>query len=264
MESSVVSVIPPAQAHMAHALTQPLKPSSNHPPYAEMIVSAIKALKEKKGSSKKAIAKYIDSTYVNLPQSHSALLTHHLKRLKKNGMVLMVKHSYKLPNSSVGADGVVKRGRGRPPKPIGPDATVVVGGPEKRGRGRPPTKVAKPKVTGPGGVVKRGRGRPPKPIVGPVVDGEKRGRGRPKKNAHADNTVPLITVSTNTVPLITVSTTPVVNEEVVVSRGRPRGRPAKASGGPPKTKSVSTGRPVGRPRKSSGPIIVPSPVPVVE
>ncbi|KAL0429537.1 UNVERIFIED_CONTAM: Histone H1 [Sesamum radiatum] len=62
-----------------------------HPPYAEMITAAIAALKERNGSSKRAIAKYIETHYANLPPTHSALLTHHLKRLKINGQVLMVK-----------------------------------------------------------------------------------------------------------------------------------------------------------------------------
>uniref|UniRef100_A0A2P2LX10 Uncharacterized protein MANES_09G031800 n=1 Tax=Rhizophora mucronata TaxID=61149 RepID=A0A2P2LX10_RHIMU len=106
-----------------------------------MIYAAIGALKERDGSSKRAIAKYIEKAYTGLPSTHSALLTYHLKRLKNNGLLVLVKKSYKLPGSdfpastnnvnnvdgyaqsqplaAAGADSPpsAKRGRGRPPKP---------------------------------------------------------------------------------------------------------------------------------------------------
>lgn len=87
-----------------------------------MITEAITALKDRNGSSKRAIAKYIERVYSNsnLPSTHSALLTHHLKRLKEQGSIVMVKHSYKLARSPgapppVNANGP-KRRPGRPPK----------------------------------------------------------------------------------------------------------------------------------------------------
>ncbi|MED6175868.1 hypothetical protein PIB30_082353 [Stylosanthes scabra] len=96
----------------------------SHPPYAEMIYTAIEALKEKEGSSKRAIAKYIEQVYKDqLPPTHSALLTHHLNRLKNNGMLQMVKKSYKLPRSANATDpnpspspSGSSRPRGRPRK----------------------------------------------------------------------------------------------------------------------------------------------------
>lgn len=97
-------------------------PVPNHPPYAQMITEAITALKDRNGSSKRAIAKYIERVYSNsnLPSTHSALLTHHLKRLKDQGSVVMVKHSYKLARSPVAPPPVnangPKRRPGRPPK----------------------------------------------------------------------------------------------------------------------------------------------------
>lgn len=180
-----------------------------------MITAAITALKERNGSSRQAIAKYIEKNYSSLPSNHSALLTHHLKRLKNNGHLLMVKHSYKLPRSvptlsdgdgggngnGNGPSSAPKRGRGRPPKPkvvgqlqphnnvvVGPDSVLVSLGladpVARKGPGRPP-KAKK----------KRGPGRPPRPKSFPVsVDGSglvgaelggpgvvKRGRGRPPK-----------------------------------------------------------------------------------
>lgn len=119
---------------------QPLPPtpasdfSSPQPDYAELITAAITALKEKEGSSRIAIAKYIDRVYSNLPPNHSALLTHHLKRLKNSGYLAMVKHSYMLAvpgsappppsaaaaavdsNGSDVSSNLTKRKPGRPPK----------------------------------------------------------------------------------------------------------------------------------------------------
>ncbi|CAI9113656.1 OLC1v1014299C1 [Oldenlandia corymbosa var. corymbosa] len=109
-------------------------PVGNHPPYAQMISEAITALKEKDGSSKRAIAGFIERAYGNsLTTNHSVLLTSHLKRLKDQGLIVMVKHSYKLPDPnhiaaavrsppvdpsqpSIPASNGPKR-RGRPPKP---------------------------------------------------------------------------------------------------------------------------------------------------
>ncbi|CAL0322262.1 unnamed protein product [Lupinus luteus] len=80
----------------------PSPPSFTHPSYADMIYRAIEALKEKDGSSKRAIAKYIEEVYKDqLPptSTHTTLLTQHLKRLKDNGLLQMVKKSYILPRS---------------------------------------------------------------------------------------------------------------------------------------------------------------------
>ncbi|XP_027357356.1 uncharacterized protein LOC113866754 [Abrus precatorius] len=97
---------------------------SNRPSYEEMIYRAIEALKEKNGSSKRAIGKYIDQVYKDqLPSTHSTLLTHHLKRLKNSGFLVMVKKSYKLSRSAhvlatttFAAPSQASRPKGRPRK----------------------------------------------------------------------------------------------------------------------------------------------------
>ncbi|XP_024971297.1 uncharacterized protein LOC112510191 isoform X2 [Cynara cardunculus var. scolymus] len=92
--------LPPMTSdHVADASPPPS--THAHPPYAEMITAAITALKDKDGSSRQAISKYIEKEYTNLPPTHSVLLTHHLKRLKNQGELMMVKHSYMLPPRSV-------------------------------------------------------------------------------------------------------------------------------------------------------------------
>ncbi|GAU12820.1 hypothetical protein TSUD_73070 [Trifolium subterraneum] len=107
--------------------------AATHPPYAEMIYKAIEALKEKDGSSKRAIGKYIEHVYGQvLPPQHSTLLTQHLNHLKSAGLLIMLKKSYKLPSSlpppptltrsdhsesHLPFTPLTQRGRGRPPKP---------------------------------------------------------------------------------------------------------------------------------------------------
>ncbi|XWS23099.1 hypothetical protein CRYUN_Cryun29cG0092300 [Craigia yunnanensis] len=137
-------------------------PNFDHPSYSDMICEAIGALKEKNGSSKRAIAKYIESAHKDLPPTHSELLTHHLKRMKNNGLLVLVKKSYKLA-STAGSEASLPDST--PPNP--PD---VFSGP-KRGRGRPP----KPKLTLPTADLNV------QPFV-PLVDGPKKSPGRPRKN----------------------------------------------------------------------------------
>ncbi|KAL6545527.1 hypothetical protein OROGR_009401 [Orobanche gracilis] len=209
-------------------------PAHSHPPYAEMITAAISALNERNGSSKRAVAKYIETHYSNLPSTHSALLTHHLKRLKTNGQILMVKHSYMLPRSAhipAPANGAVnavysdtsagpKRRPGRPPKPK-PDSiqvAVPVFEPPINMNAVPVTAELQPNLAtglvngtaaslGPPPV--RGPGRPPK-------HGLKRGPGRPPKSGGPSGSFGRVRPKI-AVPAIQVTKGP----------GRPRGRPHK-------------------------------------
>ncbi|KAE9600234.1 hypothetical protein Lal_00046113 [Lupinus albus] len=113
--SSIPPLLPPTNVTVPAAVPFTDEPNNNHPPppipsppsfthpsYADMIYRAIEALKEKDGSSKRAIAKYIEEVYKDqLPPTptHTTLLTQHLKRLKDNGLLQMVKKSYILPRS---------------------------------------------------------------------------------------------------------------------------------------------------------------------
>ncbi|XP_050227018.1 uncharacterized protein LOC126676779 [Mercurialis annua] len=193
-----------AHNHTAYAATatDPTAAQSlNHPPYADMIYGAITALKERDGSSKRAIAKYIESVYTGLPETHSALLTHHLKQLKNNGYLVMVKNSYALPrsaetvtvnNSDTNISPAALPNLNPNPNPNPNPTAGVAGSPtvgSKRGRGRPP----KPKSTEPNNApaapvtVPVGLSiSPSEAIISAVVspqsqEGDKRRPGRPKK-----------------------------------------------------------------------------------
>uniref|UniRef100_A0A7N0U8A3 HMG-Y-related protein A n=1 Tax=Kalanchoe fedtschenkoi TaxID=63787 RepID=A0A7N0U8A3_KALFE len=161
---------------------------SNLPQYPEMILAAIDALNDPNGSNKTAISNYIESTYSDLPATHSTLLSHHLNRMKLSGELVMPKNNYMRPDPNTPP----KRGRGRPPKPKSdkPEAEKLANS-SPRPRGRPPKSkdsVSKPKPSPSG----RPRGRPPKkakiddpsspkPDAPPAPTGPPRGRGRPPK-----------------------------------------------------------------------------------
>ncbi|GLU12923.1 hypothetical protein SLE2022_295780 [Rubroshorea leprosula] len=194
---------PTPTAYVANP-TPTLPPTFNHPSYSEMIFEAIGALKERDGSSRRAIAKYIDGAYKNLPPTHSALLTHHLKRLKKHGQLVMVKKSYKLSRSennladASAPDAVLapapaaalagaKRGRGRPPKP-NPTLTLAVEPISQAGvvgSGLAGADGSNVQLQSAPAVVKRTPGRPRKngSVAAAAEGGFNKGLGRPPKGA---------------------------------------------------------------------------------
>ncbi|KAM7279702.1 hypothetical protein ACFE04_006836 [Oxalis oulophora] len=188
---------PPPQAQPQPQ--NPCNPSLYSPSYTEMINSAIAALNEPDGSSKVAITKYIDRAFSDLPPNHYDLLAHNLKKMKNEGLVVLVNRSYKLPrsdnNNNIISDinyaattdvadhalppASAKKGRGRPPKvkPNGPVVTpqptnghvTTTSDPINNGTtGSPVVNNFQP-VTNNGSVLgKRGRGRPPKNgLLGP-------------------------------------------------------------------------------------------------
>ncbi|CAA2957386.1 histone H1-like [Olea europaea subsp. europaea] len=189
---------PTAAADVVHAA------SRDHPPYTEMITAAIAGLKEKNGSSKRAIAKFIETQYTNLPPTHSTLLTQNLNQLKNNGQIVMVKHSYTLPRSApvpVAGNGAVnvpfdlnsvasKRRPGRPPKPKPDNVQNAIPVFVPVGQNSMTTAPLNPPnmAVGPGAVyVSVGPVNGAAPAAGV---GAKRGRGRPPKQDGANPGVP--------------------------------------------------------------------------
>ncbi|KAJ6749001.1 HISTONE H1-LIKE [Salix purpurea] len=143
----------PTTNETPHLAPPPLPTSTiSLPSYAEMIYSAITALKEQDGSSRIAIAKYIERAYPGLPANHSDLLTHHLKRLKNSGALVLNKKSYMLPrsdnNTNISDATTTTATVSNNPPQIQPQlqqqhpqhvVPVTSAPPEqKRGRGRPP------------------------------------------------------------------------------------------------------------------------------
>ena len=69
--------------------------ASNHPKYSVMVESAIKALKERNGSSRQAILKYIIANYSLEPKKAATQLRLSLKRAVAVGSLKMAKESGK-------------------------------------------------------------------------------------------------------------------------------------------------------------------------
>ncbi|KAL8132545.1 uncharacterized protein LOC141712122 [Apium graveolens] len=122
----------------------------NHPPYEEMIRTAVRNLNDKDGSSRQKIARYIETEF-HVPKTplHEFELTTNLKQMKNFGQLVLVRHSYMLPlppppplppqplpqiqtQSSLGPSV----GPFVPP-PVGPSVPSVSDGPKRR-PGRPP------------------------------------------------------------------------------------------------------------------------------
>jgi len=73
------------------------RPQQTHPPYFQMAVEAIAVLRERTGSSRRAIAKYIEAHYKNdLPSNFKKLLNNQLRILTEKGKLVQAKHSFKL------------------------------------------------------------------------------------------------------------------------------------------------------------------------
>lgn len=132
--------------------------------FLQMILMAIEALNDQNGSNKSSISRYIESTYGDLPAGHSALLSHHLNRMKETGELVFWKNNYLKPDPNAPP----RRGRGRPPKDpnAAPKSPSSYLGPA-RPRGRPP----------------KDPNAPPKPPKMKLASDSGKPRGRPRKMA---------------------------------------------------------------------------------
>ncbi|GFP92643.1 hmg-y-related protein a [Phtheirospermum japonicum] len=136
--------------------------SDELPPYPQMIIEAIDALKQPGGVEKSSISEYIESNYEELPADHADLLTTHLNKMKDSGELSLIDNNYLKPGSNVPP---AKRGRGRPPKPkdpLAPTSSVPAGPPRPRGRPPSNTPSAAKKAKTSVGSTGRPRGRPRK------------------------------------------------------------------------------------------------------
>lgn len=90
------------------------RPKSSHPSTAKMVLSAIKELKDRKGSSVQAIKKYIASTYKVDGEKFAPFIKRYLKTAVTSGAVVQTKGkgasgSFKLPTNKLTTKKKVKR-----------------------------------------------------------------------------------------------------------------------------------------------------------
>ncbi|KYN08949.1 PREDICTED: histone H1B-like [Trachymyrmex cornetzi] len=103
---------PAKKSAKSKAKTQ--RPKSNHPPTSEMVTSAIKELKDRKGSSVQAIKKYIASTYKVDGEKFAPFIKRYLRAAVTSGAVVQTKGkgasgSFKLSTTKPSPKGKVKR-----------------------------------------------------------------------------------------------------------------------------------------------------------
>lgn len=157
----------------------------SHPPYFQMAVEAIATLRERTGSSSRAIAKYIEAHYKSdLPSNFKKLLTNQLRILSEKGKLVQVKRSFKLteelkkssqvkaikaatkpPAASLGKPVAAKK-----PKPAEPalakKQTVSAKSPKPKAAEKPKAKAAvKPKAKA---VSEKKSAPPPAPAPAPA------------------------------------------------------------------------------------------------
>ncbi|OAD59066.1 Histone H1.1 [Eufriesea mexicana] len=81
----------PAKKTSKPKSTKSQRPKSSHPPTSEMVNSAIKELKDRKGSSLQAIKKYIASTYKVDGEKLAPFIKRYLKAAVTSGAVVQTK-----------------------------------------------------------------------------------------------------------------------------------------------------------------------------
>lgn len=133
-----------------------------HPKTSEMVLAAVTALKDRKGSSLQAIKKYMGSTYKVDTDKTAIFIRRYLKKAVEEGVLVQAKGSgasgsFKLPSSEKKpANSSTDKKRGRPAKSVAAAAAADAGkkksSPKKKKLGSATTKKAgattakKPKV----------------------------------------------------------------------------------------------------------------------
>lgn len=111
-ENAASGSAPAKKAAKSKAKAQ--RPKATHPSTAEMVTSAIKELKDRKGSSVQAIKKYIASTYKVDGEKFAPFIKRYLKTAVTSGAVVQTKGkgasgSFKLPTTKKPVREVKKR-----------------------------------------------------------------------------------------------------------------------------------------------------------
>lgn len=157
MSEPAVVVAPKKDAKSAStAAAKPKKPKTprSHPPVSEMVVAAIKTLKERGGSSLQAVKKYLVAQYKVDVEKLSPFIKKFLKGAVAKGQLLQTKGkgasgSFKLPAAAKKEKAAPKKAAATKPKSAKPKKSSAKSSPKKsvakkvKAAGSP-TKIKKP------------------------------------------------------------------------------------------------------------------------
>ena len=125
----------------AKKAAKPKKPAA-HPPTASMVKAAIKALKERNGSSLPAIKKYIAANYKYDVVKNARFINKALKKMSEDGVLTKVKGSFKL-SAKAKEEKKAKKPKAKKPKAKKPKTPKKTG--EKKAKSPKKKAAAKPK-----------------------------------------------------------------------------------------------------------------------
>merc|ERR1712079_763548 len=115
---------------------------AEHPPSAVMVVAAVKALKDKKGSSLAAIKKYIAANYKVDVVKVSPFIRKAIKKLVADKKLIQVKASFKAAKEE--KPKKAKKPKAKKPKAKKPKKTAAKKTPKRRQQRKPPPKRLRP------------------------------------------------------------------------------------------------------------------------
>ena len=124
------------------------KVAAAHPPVAQMVNAAIKALKERKGSSLAAIKKYITANYKADGTKLAPFIRRYLKKSVESGKLAQIKGSYKL-NKPEKTEKKAKKPATKKAKKPATKKVVKKTAAKKTAKAKTPKKAKKPAVKKP-------------------------------------------------------------------------------------------------------------------
>lgn len=110
---------PKKAAAAAGGKAKKAKAVPTHPPSGQMVLAAVTALKERKGSSLSAIKKYIATTYKVDSSKKAVFIVKAVRKAVADGKLVQVKGSFKLPQAEKKKSAAAGKKAGRPKKPAG-------------------------------------------------------------------------------------------------------------------------------------------------
>ncbi|XP_033213668.1 histone H1A, sperm-like [Belonocnema kinseyi] len=192
--ASPVKKSPAKKAASKPKTAKPKIAKAAHPPASQMVLTAVKELKERKGSSLQAIKKFIAAKYLVDPKSQAPFIKKYLKSAVASGALVQTKGagaagSFKLPVSTkVVAEGKPKAQKPKAPKTkskssaakkspkktVAPKTKKAIA-PKAAKAAKPKTAAKKPVISKKTGKALTSKPKSPKPRKAPTS------RGTPKK-----------------------------------------------------------------------------------